>query len=60
MATLLFQEQIEMTLDCKLSTASAIKGHFCSLLISNIFCYPRFRYLPLAFSHPTYTFLRFL
>ena len=40
-----------MTLDCKLSTASAIKGHFCSLLISNILCYPRFRNLPFASLH---------
>ena len=23
-----------------------IKGHFCSLLVSNIFCYARFRYFP--------------
>jgi hypothetical protein len=40
-----------MALDCKLSTASAIKGHFCSLLISNILCYPRFRNLPFASLH---------
>ena len=37
----------EVTLDRSLS--SAIKGHFCSLLISNIFCYPRFLSLPFAF-----------
>ena len=46
-----FQGKIEMTLDCKLSTASAIKGHFCSLLISYILCYPRFRILPFASLH---------
>ena len=34
-----------MTLDRLINLT--VKGHFCSLLISNIFCYPHFRYLPL-------------
>ena len=34
-----------MTAGCK----SATKGHFCSLLVSNIFCNPLFPNLPLAF-----------
>ena len=33
-----------MTLDRLINLT--VKGHFCSLLISNIFCYPHFRNLP--------------
>jgi hypothetical protein len=35
------QKQKEMTLDRRLF-AHTIKGHFCSLLVSNIFCDPLF------------------
>ena len=41
-----FQKQKEMTLDHV--SLHTVKGHFCSLLISNIFCYPLFRSLPFA------------
>ena len=37
-----------MTLDC--GCKLTIKGHFCSLLVSNIFCNPLFPSLPLATS----------
>ena len=39
-----------MTLDCTLRK-HAIKGHFCSLLISNIFCYPLFHRSAVCFIH---------
>jgi len=49
-----------MTLDC--SFDSAIKSHFCSLLISNIFCDPRFHFIfaPYLSTHSKYNnfFLR--
>ena len=38
----------EVTLDC--ISLHTTKGHFCSLLISNIFCYPLFLRLPVAAS----------
>ncbi len=31
-----YQKQKEMTLDCSFFTPYTVKGHFCSLLISNI------------------------
>jgi len=37
----IIHSKIEMTLD-RLPSKHPIKGHFCSLLISNIFCYPLF------------------
>lgn len=38
-----------------------IKGHFCSLLVSNILCYPHFLISILAASHRLHhTILRFL
>ncbi len=40
--------KIEMTLDR--SVSFAIKGHFCSLLVSNIFCDPLFLLSPLSLS----------
>ena len=40
-----------MTLDRSVFT-TATKGHFCSLLVSNIFCYPRFPNLFFATSAP--------
>ena len=47
-----------MTLDhVSLHTA---KGHFCSLLISNIFCYPLFRSLPFALHNPQSASFNFL
>ena len=45
-----------------LTASFAIKGHFCSLLISNIFCYPLFllRYLSLIRHNSKNSFLLFL
>ena len=39
------EPKLEVTLDCLIR---AIKGHFCSVLVSNIFCNPLFPSLPFA------------
>ena len=46
----------EVTLDCLMR---AIKGHFCSVLVSNIFCNPLFPNLPFVkhTAHQTHLFL---
>jgi len=41
LASTVFFSKIEMTLDHS-TLLAATKGHFCSFLVSNIFCYPLF------------------